>query len=163
MPVPAWPQGWEFEMRRTGVVGLGDMGSGLAKNLMRNGFETTGFDLSEARMAAFVDMGGKPAARVADVGSGSDVVFVMVMNGDQAKSVILGEDGLVAQMAAGSAIILSATIKPEEAREIGAAMASSGVHLIDSPVSGGFPGAQGGTLTMMAAGEGRRARRNFSL
>ena len=48
-------------------------------------------------------------------------------------------------------MILTATIKPREAREIGAAMADSGIALIDSPVSGGFPGAQGGTLTMMAA------------
>jgi 3-hydroxyisobutyrate dehydrogenase/putative dehydrogenase len=48
-------------------------------------------------------------------------------------------------------VILSATIKPHEAVEIGAAMQDSGIDLIDTPVSGGFPGAQGGTLTMMAA------------
>jgi len=54
-------------------------------------------------------------------------------------------------MAKGSAVIMSATIKPAEVVEIGEAMADSGVHLIDTPVSGGFPGAQGGTLTMMAA------------
>ena len=140
-------------MQRVGVVGLGDMGSGLAKNLIKNGFQTTGLDLSEARMAAFVEMGGTPATTVSDVGANADAVYVMVMNGDQAKSVILGEDGLVGSMAAGGAVILTATIKPHEAREIGAAMEGSGIHLIDSPVSGGFPGAQGGTLTMMAAGE----------
>ena len=46
-------------MKRVGVVGLGDMGSGLAKNLIKNGFATIGLDLSPARMAAFVEMGGK--------------------------------------------------------------------------------------------------------
>ncbi len=141
-------------MQRVGVVGLGDMGSGLAKNLIKNGFRTTGLDLSEARLAAFAEMGGTPASSVADVGANADAVYVMVMNGDQAKSVILGKDGLVGSMAQGGAVILTATIKPHEAREIGAAMEGSGIHLIDSPVSGGFPGAQGGTLTMMAAGEG---------
>ena len=77
----------------------------------------------------------------------------MVMTGDQAKSVILGENGLVAHMRTGSTIILTATITPTDARDIGAGMAGTSVRLIDSPVSGGFPGAQNGTLTLMAAGE----------
>ena len=135
---------------KTGVIGLGDMGSGLAKNLLKNGFEVTGLDLSPERLEAFRAMGGTAAATPAEVGANADAVFVMVMNGDQARSVILG-DGLVSTMAEGGAVILSATIKPREARELGAAMEGSGLHLIDTPVSGGFPGAQGGTLTMMAA------------
>ncbi len=138
-------------MLRCGVIGLGDMGSGLAKNLMANGLPTAGFDLSEQRMKAFAGMGGTAAASPAEVGSQADVVFVMVMNGSQAKAVILG-DGLASTMATGSVVILSATILAAEAREIGEALAGTGIELIDSPVSGGFPGAQGGTLTMMAAG-----------
>jgi 3-hydroxyisobutyrate dehydrogenase-like beta-hydroxyacid dehydrogenase len=129
------------------------MGSGLAKNLIDNGFDTLGIDLSEARMTAFAEMGGTPASSVGEVGRGAEAVYVMVMNGAQARSVILGEDGLVAHMPKGGAVILTATIKPSEARDLGAAMQGSGLHLIDSPVSGGFAGAQAGTLTMMAAGE----------
>lgn len=136
---------------RVGVIGLGDMGSGLAKNLIVNGFETVGLDLSPERQAAFEALGGKPAGSVSEIGRNADAVYVMVMNGDQAKAIILGDGGLTSSMADGSAIILSATIKPREAREIGAAMEGASIHLIDSPVSGGFPGAQGGTLTMMAA------------
>ena len=139
-------------MKRTGVIGLGDMGSGLAKNLIANGFQTTGFDLSDRRMSDFQQLGGNVASDPADVGRNADAVFIMVMNGDQAKSVILGEAGLVSHMPTGGVIIMTATIKPGEVREIAAAMDGSGIHLIDSPVSGGFPGAQGGTLTMMAAG-----------
>ncbi|RLJ40876.1 3-hydroxyisobutyrate dehydrogenase/putative dehydrogenase [Litoreibacter meonggei] len=138
-------------MKTTGVIGLGDMGSGLAKNLIRNGFRVTGHDLKPDRMAAFEAMSGRLAASSAEVGAASDAVFVMVMNGDEAKEVILGEAGLVAHMPKGGAVILSATLKPVEAEEIGQAMQGSGIHLIDTPVSGGFPGAQGGTLTMMAA------------
>lgn len=138
-------------MLRAGVIGLGDMGSGLAKNLIKNGIATTGLDLSDERMNAFVKMSGTPAGSVAELGTNSDAVFVMVMNGVQAKAVILGDDGLAAHMPKGGAVILTATIKPSEARDIGAALEGSGIHLIDSPVSGGFPGAQGGTLTMMAA------------
>ena len=79
----------------------------------------------------------------------------MVLNGAQVKEVVLGADGqggLRAGMAPGSVIILTATIRPEEAREVAAALEGSGIHLVDTPVSGGFPGAQNGTLTMMAAG-----------
>ena len=136
---------------KVGVIGLGDMGSGLAKNLIAHGFETHGLDLDPVRLAAFKDLGGVEASSVADMAATCSAVFVMVMNGDQARDVILGPEGLAPNMAKGSAIILSATIKPHEARAIGAAMADSGIHLIDTPVSGGFPGAQGGTLTMMAA------------
>lgn len=130
---------------------MGDMGSGLARNLIANGFETSGFDLSETRMADFAKMGGVACSGPGDVGRHADAVFIMVMNGDQAKEVILGDDGLSSTMDEGGIILLTATIKPAEAREIGAALEGTGLRLVDSPVSGGFPGAQGGTLTMMAS------------
>ena len=137
-------------MKKVGIVGIGDMGSGLAKNLIKNGFSVIGLDLLEHRNVAFEAMGGQLAKDFAEIGRASDAVFVMVMNGTQAKEIILGENGLVASMEKGGTILLTATIKPTEAREIGAAMAGSGIDLIDSPVSGGFPGAQGGSLTLMA-------------
>lgn len=138
-------------MQRVGVIGLGDMGSGLAKNLIENGFETWGVDLSETRLQAFQAMGGQSAANPAALGGNVDAVFVMVMNGAQARAVILGEDGLIQSLRPGSAVILSATIIPAEARDIAAGLAGSGIELIDSPVSGGFPGAQSGTLTLMVS------------
>lgn len=136
---------------RVGVIGLGDMGSGLAKNLIKAGFEVSGYDLLDHRMQAFTEMGGIAAENPGAVGQGAEAVFVMVMKGSQAREVILGGGGLVETMPKGGTILLTATIKPHEAREIGADLDGSGLNLIDSPVSGGFPGAQGGTLTMMAA------------
>jgi len=142
-------------MTIAGVIGLGDMGSGLAKNLIEKGFETWGFDLDQKRLDALSGMGGKVAADAGEVGRHADVVFVMVMTGAQAKSVLFGDDnnGMVSQMKPASTVILTATIKPSEARDIGAKLEGTGINLIDSPVSGGFPGAQSGTLTMMAAGK----------
>ena len=75
----------------------------------------------------------------------------MVMSGDEAKSVILGKDGLVSNMKAGGAVLLTATIKPNEESRIAEAVEGSGINLIDSPVSARYPGAQSGTLTLMAA------------
>ena len=138
-------------MKNVGVIGLGDMGSGLAKNLIKNGFTVKGADLLPARQLAFDAMGGLLCSNPAEVGRDVNAVFVMVMKGSEVKDVIFGSDGLLTTMSTGGAIMLSATIKPNEAREIGDGMAGSGIHLIDTPVSGGFPGAQSGTLTLMAA------------
>ena len=138
-------------MPSVGVIGLGDMGSGIAKNLIAHGFETWGRDLIDARHAAFGDMGGHMAASTADVGAHAQFVFVMVMKGAEAHDVILGDGGLASSMAPGGTILLTSTVKPAEARAIGHGLQGTGLHLIDSPVSGGYPGAQGGTLTMMAA------------
>ena len=139
-------------MTRAGVVGLGDMGSGLARNLMQAGFSVAGFDVAASRMAAFSAADGLACADAAEVGRSADAVFVMVMTGAQAKSVILGEGGLSSTMASGGVVLLTATIEADIAREIGDALSDTELHLIDSPVSGGYPGAQNGTLTMMAAG-----------
>ncbi len=138
-------------MKKTvGVIGLGNMGSGLALNLLKAGFDVVGHDLIAEKMDALAQMGGRPLADAAAVGKEASAVYVMVMNGDQAKSVILGE-GLLSTMSAGGVVLLTATIHATEAEEIASAMQGSNIDLIDSPVSGGRPGAQGGTLTLMAS------------
>ncbi len=136
---------------RAGVVGIGDMGSGLAKNLMKNGFDTAGWDIDEKRMDAFKAAGGIACTSSAEVGENADAVFVMVMNGEEVNDVVFGDTGLMKSLRPGSAVILSATIQPAEVKALGEAMADSGIYLIDTPVSGGYPGAQNGTLTLMSS------------
>jgi putative dehydrogenase len=138
-------------MRRVGIVGLGDMGMGMSRNIIKTGFPLTGFDLREARLTELEQTGGTPAATCREVGESSDAVFVMVLNGDQVKSVIFGDDGLVEGLKPGATIIVSATIHPSEVRELVAPLAEMNIHLIDTPVSGGKSGADDGALTMMAA------------
>ena len=140
-------------MRRVGIVGLGDMGLGLARNLVKGGFPLKGFDLREARLALLEELGGVRAASCREVGEDSDVVFVMVLNGDQVEQVVLGSEGLAPGMRAGATIIVSATINPSEVRALEAPLAERGIQLIDSPVSGGKSGAEEGTLTLMAAAQ----------
>lgn len=134
---------------RVGVIGLGDMGSGLAKNVIKAGFDCAGFDLSPDRMNAFEALGGVPANSAAEAATGADAVFVMVMTGAQAQSVY---EQIIPVMQPGAVIILTATIIRDEAESLGKLLEGTGVEMIDSPVSGGFPGAQNGTLVMMAAG-----------
>lgn len=140
--------------KRVGFIGLGDMGMGMARNLLAAGFPVTGLDLRAERVSLLEAAGGAGASSAAEVGRASDTVFIMVMNGQQVKDLLQGEDGLLAGMAPGGVIIVSATIEPREMREAAALLEGSGLGLIDSPVSGGRSGADGGSLTLMAAGPG---------
>jgi putative dehydrogenase len=138
-------------MRRVGIIGLGDMGMGMARNIIKGGFPLTGFDLRDTRLAELEEAGGVGARSCREVGESSDAVFVMVLNGDQVKEVIFGDGGLVEGLSPGATIIVSATIHPSEARGLVAPLVEKGIHLIDTPVSGGKSGADDGALTMMAA------------
>lgn len=141
-------------MQNVGIVGIGDMGSGLAKNLIKAGFAVYGHDLKPDRMADFVAMGGRACASAGEVGAACEAAFVMVMNGDEARDVLFGSgnNGLANTLPSGGCLLLTATIKPKEARYLATELDGMDLHIIDSPVSGGQPGAHGGTLTLMAAG-----------
>ncbi len=138
-------------MKKIGFIGLGDMGIGLSRNLLRNGFELTGFDIDNERLNELVKSGGKSASTCLEVGQNSDVVFVMVLNGDQVKDVVLGKDGLLEGLKQGATIVVTATINPSEVKVLEKPLNEKGIKLIDSPVSGGKSGADNGTLTMMVA------------
>lgn len=143
--------GREWIMKRIGIVGLGDMGIGLSRNLLKAGFDLTGFDLREERRQLLTEAGGTAVHSLNEVGRNSDAVFIMVLNGQQALDVVAGPGGLKESMSAGATIIVSATIEPQEVRAVEVALDGSGIELIDTPVSGGKSGAENGTLTMMAA------------
>lgn len=136
-------------MKKTAVVGLGNMGIGLAKNLLAAGFPVRGVDLRQERLDMLAELGGTPASSLAELAD-CDAVFVMVMSGSQALDVGSQLKGI---LAAGATIIVTATIQPAEMRAVAAAIDGSGINLIDSPVSGGKSGAEDGTLTLMAAAD----------
>jgi len=142
-----------FIMKHVGVIGLGNMGMAMANNIIGSGFSLTGYDLESNRLHALKDLGGKIAQNPKEVGQQADVVFVMVLNGEQVYQVVAGNDGLLDSMKAGSTIIVTATIEPKEIREVAEVVFAKGINLIDSPVSGGKSGAEDGTLTMMAAAQ----------
>ena len=138
-------------MKKIGIVGLGNMGIGMAKNLVDAGFPLSGFDLRQERKEMLSDLGGTSVGSVSAVGENSDCVFVMVMHGSQVQAVVEGKDGLLETMRPGSCIIVTATIKPSDIKVLVKRTEKKGIEIIDSPVSGGKSGADSGTLTMMAA------------
>ena len=153
----------ESQIRSVGVIGLGDMGIGIARSLVAAGFPTVGFDLRPERVDLLEALGGRPAASCAEVGARADAVFVMVLSGGQASDALLGTDGALEGMREESTVILTATILPAEVKALQAPLAARGVGLIDTPVSGGKAGAEAGTLTLMAAGDAALLDRNRSV
>ena len=137
-------------MEKIGVIGLGNMGMGIVKNVIKNGYKVTGYDLREACLKELVSHGGEAAVSVDQVGQVSDVVFVMVMNGNQVKDVVTQ---LSPGMKDNGTIIITATITPEEIKDTYKIALENNIKMIDSPVSGGLQGAHDGTLTLMTAAE----------
>ena len=100
-------------MKRIGIIGLGDMGMGLAQNILKAGYELTGFDLREERLRLLKEAGGRGVNTVSEVGKNADTVFIMVLNGSQVLDVVDGDNGLRAVLKPGNTIIVSATIEVE--------------------------------------------------
>ena len=96
-------------MEKIGIIGLGNMGMGIAKNVIKSGYTAMGYDLREECLKEIVSHGGEAADSVSQVGNLSDVVFVMVMNGNQAKEVVTQ---LSPGLKGGGTIIITATITP---------------------------------------------------
>jgi 3-hydroxyisobutyrate dehydrogenase-like beta-hydroxyacid dehydrogenase len=152
-------------VERIGFVGLGIMGSRMAANLRRAGYELIVYNRTRERAEAWAaEHGGSVVATPAEVGAASDVVITMVVDGAQVREVLLGEHGVAAGAAPGTLCVDMSTIAPGDSRRIAAALTERRIAFVDAPVTGSSPKAQDGTLTIMAggaAGDFERARPLF--
>lgn len=140
-------------MTRVGFIGLGIMGGPMAANLVRAGFEVTGFNRSRVKVDRLVDQGGRAAASVADAVSDADVVVTVLPDSPDVESVALGDDGIFVSSRPGLLYIDMSTIRPDAARMVADAGRAAGVRVLDAPVSGGEQGAIDGTLSVMVGGD----------
>ena len=137
-----------------GLVGLGFMGSAMAKCLIGHGRTVTGFDIEEAKTAALASYGGTPAPSAAAVAESSDVVITSVTSTAALEQAVLGPAGVAEGAAAGKVLVDTSTTEAEATRRMAAALADkTGMAWIDAPVSGGPPAAEAGTLAVMAGGD----------
>ncbi len=137
---------------KTGVIGLGTMGMGAALSLVREGHETHGCDLRESARAELAAAGGHAVASPAELPADIETLVLFVVNAAQAEDVLFGATGCAARLAPGTIVLGCVTIAPEAARSLGAKLAAQGLVFLDTPVSGGFAAARGGTMTVMASG-----------
>ena len=133
-------------------VGLGSMGLGMAKNLLKHGHRVTGVDPSATARDAFAAVGGTLAPTPAAAAASADVVIVAVVNAQQVEAVLYGENGAAAALRTGGLVMQCATCPPAFVRRLGERLAASGHELLDAPMSGGRARAESGELTFMASG-----------
>lgn len=139
-------------MSAIGFIGLGNMGSHMAANLVKAGHEVKGFDVVTSNVDTFVSAGGAAAGSVAEASASVDMVVTMLPAGKHVREVYTGAEGILASAAPGTLLIDSSTIDVTSARAVAGAATKAGMEMIDAPVSGGVGGAEAGTLTFMVGG-----------
>jgi L-threonate 2-dehydrogenase len=138
--------------RNVGVIGLGAMGLGVARSLLRAGFRVHACDLRSAVLENFAADGGIACSSPGELGAHCEVVITLVVNAAQTDTVLFGADGAVASMKPGSVVVASATVAPDFAIELGKRIEAAGLMMLDAPVSGGAARAASGEMTMMTSG-----------
>ena len=140
-------------MAKLGFVGLGAMGTPMARNLLKAGYSVTVFSRRKEALDALVAAGAQSAASPADVASRSNIVLTMVTNTEAVEEVALGNNGIVKGAHPGSVLIDHSTISLKATRAIAAELRTHGVDMLDAPVSGGVAAAENRTLSVMVGGE----------
>ncbi|GAB4111496.1 MAG: NAD(P)-dependent oxidoreductase [Roseiflexaceae bacterium] len=136
-----------------GFIGLGIMGGGMARNLLKAGFAVRVWNRSHAKMDDLVAEGAIATANPAQLAAQSDIIITCVSDTPDVEHVILGEQGVINGAAAGALVIDMSTISPKATRAIAAKLLERGIHMLDAPVSGGSEGAARGTLSIMVGGD----------
>ena len=134
------------------VIGLGSMGMGMAQAMLRKGLDVSGSDLNPEAMKRFESMGGEGAAPAARAAQDATILVSVVVNAAQTEAVLFGEEGAASAMARGGVIISSATMSPDDARQLAGRAEALGLHYLDAPISGGAARAAAGELIVMASG-----------
>ena len=135
---------------KIGFCGLGVMGSPMARHLATAGHELTVYNRNSEKAKQWVEKnGGSFALTPREVAEQCEVVMVCVGNDDDVRNVVLGADGALAGLKAGSVLVDHTTASATLARELSSACTAKGVGFIDAPVSGGQAGAENGALTVM--------------
>ena len=136
-----------------GFVGVGSMGAGMARCLLRGGWGVRLFARRPEAAAPLVQAGAVAASTLAELGRSTRLVILSLPDAAAVEDVLFGADPLADALAAGSTVVDTSTIAAGSARDIGARLAERGLSFVDAPVSGGQQGAEAGTLGCMAGGE----------
>lgn len=137
-------------MKRIGFIGLGHMGFPMASNLLRAGYQVTGYDIQQEVLEHFAAAGGAIAQQAHEAADGQDIIITMLQTGQQVLQIC---HDLLPHVAPGSLYIDCSTIDVHSARVVHAYAKERHLLVVDAPVSGGVAAANAGTLTFMVGGD----------
>ena len=138
---------------RVGFVGVGAMGGAMARRALVDGLEVVVFDVNAPATEALAEAGAAVAASPRELAERCDVAAVVVLSDDQVRSVVTGEEGLLAASTDALDILIHSTIHLPTLHEVAEAASARGFSLIDAGVSGHTTGAERGELAVMVGGE----------
>jgi len=136
---------------QTGIVGVGNMGGGMAKRLLSLGWPVVVHDLDANKLSELNALGAQISANAAAVAQAADTVIVCVIDAAQIQQVFDGPQGLLAGLKAGQTVIMCPTIAPSDTEHFAQQLQAIGVHMVDAPMSGGPIRAGNGTMSLMLA------------
>lgn len=140
-------------MLKLGFIGLGIMGSAMARNLVKAGFDLTVWNRTSEKCHAFAEMGASVSATPRQVAETADITFAMLADPAAAEAVCCGEDGVAAGICAGKGYVDMSTVSPEASQSVAAVIRSRGGQFLEAPVSGSKKPAEEGTLVILTAGD----------
>ncbi|XP_032687047.1 3-hydroxyisobutyrate dehydrogenase, mitochondrial-like [Odontomachus brunneus] len=135
-----------------GFVGLGNMGSHMAKNLLTKGYKLTVYDVNKSATTSLVEAGASVASSAADLSKEVEVVISMLPSNQHVLDVYTGQKGILSAAKENVLLIDSSTVDPSVSQSIAAKARRLNLRFIDSPVSGGINAAKDGTLVFMTGG-----------
>jgi 3-hydroxyisobutyrate dehydrogenase len=148
-----------MQQPRIGFVGLGMQGAPIARRIIDAGHPTTLYARRAASLEPFRSTPAEVASTLTELGAACDVVGVCVMDDAQLDAVLLGDEGILAGMAARGpvaaerTVIVHSTVHPDTVRRIATRAAEQGIDVLDAPVSGGPVAAEQGALCVMVGGD----------
>lgn len=138
---------------KIGFIGVGNMGSGMCRNLIEAGHDVSVYARSERSRQRAGELGARLATSPAVLAEDADVVITNVTGTADVESLVLGAAGIIHGARPGSAFIDMTTISPEATRRLAKDLAERGIEMLDAPVSGSVERAAAGTLTIFVGGE----------
>ena len=139
-------------MEQIGFIGLGIMGLPMAKRLLEAGYQLLVNDVSQERVEILTRLGARSAA-CSQIGQECGLVFTILPNGSIVQRVLFAPDGVAGSLAPGSLVVDMSSVTPGDSKICAEKLGTLGCRFLDSPVSGGEPGAVNGTLAFMVGGD----------
>lgn len=139
-------------MEQIGFIGLGIMGLPMAKRLLEAGYQLLVNDVSQERVEILTRLGARSAA-CSQIGQECGLVFTILPNGSIVQQVLFAPDGVAGSLAPGSLVVDMSSVTPGDSKICAEKLGTLGCRFLDSPVSGGEPGAVNGTLAFMVGGD----------
>lgn len=138
---------------RVGFIGLGNMGIGMANNLLKAGADLTVWNRSQPKVDDLVSRGAKRAASPAELTRAVDLVLACLADIRSSRDLFLGDGGVVAAARKGQILVDHGTVDIQTSRDFHAAAQRKGASFLDAPISGGPIGARDATMSIMVGGD----------